>query len=83
MFRQSLFGRLAGYNDVCKAGRLSCDPAMRLISGGRDFDRFTASESQMERFEPRTLAAFKNLAALTDLSGQCIDRIGWWGWAPI
>ena len=83
MFRQSLFGRLAGYDDVNDAGRLPCGPVIRSKSGGRDLDRFAASESQMGRFETRTLAAFKNLAALTDLSGQCTDRVGWWGWAPI
>ena len=83
MFRQSLFGRLAGYDDVNDAGRLSCDPVMRLIGGGRDFDRFAVSESQMGRFETRTLTAFKNLAALTDRSGHCIDRVGCCARAPI
>ena len=68
MFRQSLFGRVAGYEDVNDAGRLSRDPVMRLIAGQRDFDRFAASESQMGRFETNTLALQKNLAALADLS---------------
>ena len=75
MFRQSLFGRSAGYDDVNDAGRLARDPVMRLITGQRDFDRFAASESQMGRFETGTLTAFKNLAALTDLSGKWIDRV--------
>lgn len=75
MFRQSLFGRIAGYDDVNDAGRLSRDPVMRLISGGRDFDRFAASESQMGLFETRTLTSMRNLAALTDLSGQWLDRV--------
>ncbi|WP_346896267.1 IS1380 family transposase [uncultured Roseibium sp.] len=75
MFRQSLFGRVAGYEDVNDAGRLSRDPVMRLIAGQRDFDRFAASESQMGRFETNTLALQKNLAALADLSGKWIDRV--------
>ncbi len=70
MFRQSVFGRLAGYEDVNDAGRLACDPVMRLITGQRDFERCAASESQMGRFETNTLTAFKNLTALTDLSGK-------------
>jgi len=75
MFRQSLFGRVAGYDDVNDAGRLARDPVMRLITGQRDFDRFAASESQMGRFETSTLTAFNNLSALTDLSGKWIDRV--------
>jgi len=75
MFRQSLFGRVAGYDDVNDAGRLARDPVLRLIAGGRDFDRFAASESQMGRFETHTLTAFNNLSALTDLSGKWIDRV--------
>ncbi len=31
LFRQSVFGRLAGYEDVNNAERLSLDPAMRTI----------------------------------------------------
>jgi hypothetical protein len=35
MLRQSVFGRLAGYEDVNDADRLGRDPAMRRIVGGR------------------------------------------------
>jgi hypothetical protein len=68
MFRQSLFGRVAGYDDVNDATRLARDPVMRLITGQRDFDRHGASESQMGRFETGTLVSKKNLMALTDIS---------------
>ncbi len=34
-FRQSVFGRLGGYDDVNDADRLGRDPAMRWIIGGR------------------------------------------------
>ena len=33
--RQSVFGRLAGYEDVNDADRLGRDPAMRWVVGGR------------------------------------------------
>src|SRR3954454_16379550 len=33
--RQSVFGRLAGYEDVNDADRLGRDPAMRWVIGGR------------------------------------------------
>ncbi len=70
IFRQSLFGRVAGYNDVNDATRLAHDPVIRMITGQRDFDRHGASESQMGRFETGTLVSKKNLMALTDLGGK-------------
>ncbi len=75
MFRQSVFGRVAGYEDVNDAGRLSRDPVMRLITGRKDFARPAASESQMGRFETGTLASFSNLDALSGLGGRWIDRV--------
>ena len=75
MFRQSVFGRLAGYEDVNDAGRLARNPVMRTITGRRDFDRPAASESQMGRFETGTLPSSKNLTALANLSGKWIDRV--------
>ncbi|MDU8913741.1 IS1380 family transposase [Aestuariicoccus sp. MJ-SS9] len=73
-FRQSVFGRLAGYEDVNDAERLSLDPVMRQIVGGRAVDAQAASASQMGRFETETLAAPENRKALADLNGQWIDR---------
>jgi Transposase DDE domain group 1 len=74
MLRQSVFGRLAGYEDVNDAERLRHDPAMRWIVGGKAHS-CAASPSQMGRFETRWLAAEKNLSALADLSGQWIDLV--------
>ena len=44
-FRQSVFGRLGGYDDVNDADRLSLDPAMRWIVGGKAVERQAASSS--------------------------------------
>ena len=74
LFRQSVFGRLAGYEDVNDANRLACDPVMRQVVGGRAVDAQAASASQMGRFETETLALAGNRAALADLNGQWIDR---------
>jgi hypothetical protein len=74
MLRQSVFGRLAGYEDVNDADRLGRDPAMRWIVGGKAVERDAASTSQMGRFETEWLATDEKLAALTGLSGQWIDR---------
>src|SRR3954451_16719755 len=50
LLRQSVFGRLAGYEDVNDAERLCCDPAMRWVVGDRAIIGSAASESQMGRF---------------------------------
>lgn len=71
--RQSIFGRLAGYEDVNDADRLAFDPVMRQIVGGRAVDHQAASASQMGRFETELLATPENLAALPDMSGHWID----------
>jgi len=75
LFRQSVFGRLAGYEDVNDAERLRHDPAMRWIVGGKAALGYAASPSQMGRFETQWLAAPENLSALADLSGKWIDLV--------
>ena len=75
LLRQSVYGRLAGYEDVNDADRLGRDPAMRWIVGGKAVERGGASTSQMGRFETELLANNENLAALADLSGTWIDRV--------
>src|SRR5918911_2496069 len=74
-FRQSVFGRLAGYEDVNDADRLAHDPAMRWIVGGRAVTGPAASASQMGRFETEVLTQAANLSALTDLCGRGIDTV--------
>ena len=75
LLRQSVYGRLAGYEDVNDAERLGRDPAMRWIVGGKAVERGGASTSQMGRFETELLANDENLAALADLSGVWIGRV--------
>jgi len=72
--RQSIFGRLVGYEDVNDADYLTVDPVMRQIVGGRAFNHHAASANQMGRFETEVLATAENLAALTDMPGRWIDR---------
>ena len=75
LLRQSVYGRLARYEDVNDADRLGRDPAMRWIVSGKAVERGGASTSQMGRFETELLANNENLAALADLSGMWIDRV--------
>jgi hypothetical protein len=74
LLRQSVFGRLAGYEDVNDADRLALDPVMRQVVGERAVDGSAASTSQMGRFETEVLATTDNRTALADMSGQWIDR---------
>ncbi|MBM3586017.1 MAG: hypothetical protein FJX36_16955 [Alphaproteobacteria bacterium] len=47
LLRQSVFGRLAGYEDVNDAERLTHDPAMRAVVDRGGLDRRATSTSQM------------------------------------
>ena len=49
MLRQSVFGRLAGYEDVNDAERLRHDPAMHWVVGSKAASGCAASASQMGR----------------------------------
>jgi hypothetical protein len=71
LLRQSVFGRLAGYEDV----NLRHDPAMRWIVDGKAAQGRAASPSEIGRFEIQWLAAPANLSALADLSGQWMHLV--------
>ena len=75
LLRQSIYSRLAGYEDTNDAERLAVDPTMRQVVGGRAKERTAASTSQMGRFETEMLTQPGNLKVLIDLSGQWIDTL--------
>jgi len=75
LLRQSVYSRLAGYEDTNDAERLSVDPVMRHVVGGRAVDRNAASTSQVARFETEVLTDPNNLAALSAIPGQWVDRV--------
>jgi len=75
LIRQSIFSWLAGYEDTNDAERLSVDPTMRHVVGGRATEHTAASTSQMGRFETEVLTQPRNLKALAKLSGNWIDRL--------
>ena len=64
LIRQSIYSRLAGYDDTNDAQRLAQDPAMRVIVGWQGSDRNAASTSEMGRFETETLTQEDNLKGL-------------------
>ena len=73
--RQSVFSRLAGYEDTNDAERLCVDPTMRHVVGGRATWRNAASKSHMARFETDVLADPSHVDALMNLSGKWVDRV--------
>ena len=73
--RQSIFSRLAGYEDVNDADRLRLDPVMRQLVGGRAVKNGAASASAMGRFETEMLTQSENLDALAELPGRWIDAV--------
>ena len=75
LLRQSVYSRLAGYDDTNDAERMSVDPAMRQVVGGRAKERTAASTSLMGRFETEILTQPKNMELLKNLSGQWVDKV--------
>ena len=54
--RQSVYSRLAGYEDLNDAKRLSQDPTFRLIGSEKICDRGAALTSRLQSFETEMLA---------------------------
>jgi hypothetical protein len=77
LLRQSIYSRLAGYEDVNDAERLCVDPAMRHVVGGRATrpGKCAASTSEVGRFETEIISTPCNLTSLMDLSGRWIDKV--------
>jgi len=75
LLRQSIYSRLAGYEDTKDAERLAVDPTMRQVVGDRARDRDAALTSQMGRFETEVLTQPGNSAVLMHLSGRWIDAV--------
>ncbi len=74
LLRQSIYSRLAGYDDTNDADRLSQDPAMRVVVGWKGADRNAASTSEMGRFETELLTQKDNLKGLERLNVEWVKR---------
>ena len=74
LLRQSVYSRLAGYEDVNDAHRLSVDPTMRRITGKKLDDKNAASANTMGRFETQMLSVADNLQALSKVNGRWVER---------
>ncbi len=66
--------RLACYDDVNDAQRLSVDPVMRAITGKKDKGKQAASANTIGRFETEILTQRENLNSLSDINGRWVQR---------
>jgi hypothetical protein len=55
LLRQSVYSRLAGYEDVNDGERLSQDPTLRMISSEKIWERGAALTSRLQSFETEVL----------------------------
>ena len=74
LLRQSVYSRLAGYEDLNDAERLSQDPTFRLIGSEKVWDRGAALTSRLQTFETEMLAEEENFAGLGRLNRALIDK---------
>ena len=74
LVRQSVYSRLAGYEDVNDAERLAQDPAFRLIGSSKIWERGGALTSRLQSFETEVLTQEKNLAGLAALNRELVGR---------
>jgi Transposase DDE domain group 1 len=74
LVRQSIYSRLAGYEDVNDAERLSQDPAFRLIGSSRIWERGAALTSRLQSFETELLTQPENLGGLSRISRELVAK---------
>ena len=74
LLRQSVYSRLAGYEDMNDAERLSQDPTFRLIGSEKIWERGAALTSRLQSFETELLTQDENLAGLAAINRDLIAR---------
>ena len=74
LLRQSVYSRMAGYEDVNDAERLSQDPTFRLIGSEKIWERGAALTSRLQSFETDLLTQEENLTGLATINRELIAR---------
>ena len=91
LLRQSVYSRLAGYEDLNDAVRVSADPTFRLIGSKRNWDRGAALTSTLHGFETEMLASEENLLGLMAVNRELLAQGrdagttpsgSFWTWTP-
>ena len=74
LLRQSIYSRIAGYEDVNDAERPAQDPTFRLIGSEKVWERGAALTSRLQSFETELLTQEKNLSGLAAINREMIAR---------
>jgi hypothetical protein len=74
LVRQSVYSRLAGYEDLNDSVRVSADPTFRLIGSKKNWDRGAALTSRLQSFETGMLAGDENLIGLMAVNRELIAQ---------
>jgi hypothetical protein len=74
LLRQSVYSRIAGYEDVNDAERLAQDPTFRLIGSERIWERGAALTSRWQSFETEVLGQEENLGGLAAINRELMAK---------
>jgi Transposase DDE domain group 1 len=74
LLRQSIYSRLAGYEDVNDTERLSQDPTFRLIGSEKIWKRGAALPSRLHWFETEVLSQDANLDGLSRINRELLAK---------
>jgi hypothetical protein len=73
--RQSIYSRMAGYEDVNDAERLAQDPTFRLIGSEKIWERGAALTSRLQSFETELLTQEENLTGLATINRELLAKV--------
>ena len=74
LLRQSVYSRLAGYEDLNDAARVSANATFRLIGSEKNWNRGAALTSPLHGCETGTLTSEDNLLGLMALNRELLGR---------
>jgi len=74
LLRQSIYSRLAGYEDVNDAERLSQDLTFRLIGSAKIWERGAALPSRLHWFKTEVLSRDENLEGLSRINRKLLAK---------
>lgn len=75
LLRQSVYSRLAGYEDVVDADQLRNDPALRAVLSERALEKTGSSEATVSRFETEILTQGNNLEKMDEMAFKWIEKV--------
>src|SRR2546426_2413649 len=74
LFRQSIYSRLAGYEDTNDAARLAVDPTFRMLASRERRETSVALTSTLHWFETEVLAEERNYEGLGRFNASLIEH---------